>query len=73
MLRVVQNLLRRPPLHNLTFIHHSHIVGNLGYHPKVMRDENNTYIMPLLQRPQQLQNSLLHRNIQRRGRLVGDK
>ena len=70
--RMVQYLLRTAAFHNLTVIHHRHIVGYLRYHTKVVSDENHRYTPLPLQLAQQLQYGLLHRHIQRGCRLVGN-
>ena len=53
-------------------VHHRYVVGNLRYPAQVVGDENDRYAVLLLQLAQQFEDSLLHRHVERCGRLVGD-
>ncbi|CFM93886.1 Uncharacterised protein [Bordetella pertussis] len=63
----------RPLLHLVATIHHQHAVGHFGDHAHVVGDEHDAHAHFLLQLADQLQDLRLDRDIQRRGRLVGDQ
>ena len=60
-------------LHDAPGVHHGHLVGHLGHHAKVVRDQQHRRAAVLLQALHQLQNLGLDGDIQRRGGFVGNQ
>ena len=52
---------------------HAYIVGILGHHAKVMRDEHNAHLFGFLQLTQQIEDLSLNRYIQCGRRLIGNQ
>ena len=69
---MVEYLLGGALFDNLAFVHHGHVVGYLGDDAEVVGDEDDADMVPLLERPQQLEDGLLHGDIECGGRLVGN-
>ena len=73
MLRVRQNVLRRPGFHDPPRVHHVDPVRHVRDEPEVVRDQQDRHAELLLERPEQLHDLRLDRHIQRGRRLVGDQ
>jgi len=54
-------------------VHHQHLVGNLGHHAHVVRDEQHRTALLALQLGDQAQDFLLRGHIQRGGRLIANQ
>ena len=72
VVRLVENLIQRAALHNLSGVHDVHALAQLGNHAQVVRDHDDGGVLLVGDVPQQIQNLRLHRHVQRGGRLVGD-
>ena len=59
--------------HDLPGIHHDHPVGAFGHDAHVVRDEEHRHAELLLEIVQERQDLRLHRDVQGRGRLIGDQ
>ncbi len=70
---MVQDLARLAELDDLALLHDRDPVRNLGHDPKIVRDEQNTGVVRFLKLLDQLQDLRLCRDVQGRGRLVGDE
>ena len=68
--RVVEDLLGRPLLDDLAALHDDDVVGHGAHHREVVADEEIGELVRALQVAQQLDDLLLHRAVERRGRLV---
>ena len=71
--RTDEEIRRRPVLNDLTGVHHRHVIGDIGDHAEVVRDEDHRHVFLALQPVQQLDDLRLCRDIERRGGLVGDQ
>ena len=60
-------------LHRPAGVHHEHVVGDLGDHSEVVRDQDDRRAELALQRAQQLEDLRLHGDVERGRRLVGDQ
>ena len=54
-------------------VHHRHLVGHLGDHAEIVRDQDDRHAGLLLQVAQQVEDLRLHGDVERGGRLVGDQ
>ena len=72
MARIGQHLGRGPGLHGLPGVHHGDGIAELGDDAEVVRHEQHGDAEFLGERFQELQDLQLRRDIERRGRLVGD-
>ena len=70
---VVEYLQGWPLLNDMAAVHHHDIVGNLGDDAQVVGNEDDAGAAFLLQRPQQLEDGLLHGDIESRGWLIGNE
>jgi hypothetical protein len=61
----------RPP--HLAMPHHHHLIGNLRHQPQIVGNKQHRHGMPLLQPRDQFHDLLLYRDVQRRGRLIGNQ
>lgn len=73
MLRSAQHLLDAAVLDRPPAVHHEHVVGHLADHAQVVRDHDDRRVELGLEVGQQVQDLRLHRDVQRRRRLVGDQ
>ena len=73
VLRRVEDLLHTAGLHHDAVLHHHDAVGEVGHDTHVVRDQDDRRIQPLVQVPQQIEDLGLHRDVERRGRFVGDE
>ena len=73
MRRMVEQLQHRRLLHGAAGIHHDHALAGLRHHAEVVGDQQDRRADPLLQLQHQPQDLRLDRNVERRGRLVGDQ
>ncbi len=73
MLRRMEKALYRPLLHLAATQHYDDIVGHLGDHAHVVRDEDDRGAQVLLQFADRIQDLRLDGHIQRRRRLVGNQ
>jgi hypothetical protein len=73
VLGAAQHLVTRAQFHQVAQTQHGHAVGNLGYHAKVVRDEQHARAVALLQIEHQLQDLRLRGDVQRRGGFVSDE
>src|SRR5690606_30657009 len=72
MLRCTQHLLRLAAFHEASVLHHADVVGNVRHDAEVVADEDHTDVMARLEFLQQAQYLGLDRDVECRGRLVGD-
>ena len=70
MLRVCEQLSRRPCLHNLSGAHHCH---SAGHHRQIVGDEEHGQPILTLQIFEQFQHLRLHGHIESGSRFVGDQ
>ena len=68
---IVEDLLRRANLHDLSGVHHRHPIGHPCHHPQVMGDEHGSCVQLPLDVSERIQNLRLNGHVQRGGRLVG--
>ena len=73
MLRCVQDLVRRAHLDEQAMLHHGDPISDVGDHAEIMGDEQHAGVVARLKLLDQLQDLRLCRDIERRGRLVGDQ
>ena len=73
MARIAEQLAHRRLLDDPSGVHHRDAVGHLGDDAEVVRDEEQREAEPLLQIAQQVEDLRLDRDVERRGRLVGDQ
>ena len=71
-LRREQHPLGRPLLDDLPRLHDDHAVAQQPHHVEVVRDEQIAHAERLLEVLQQVEHHRLHRDVERRGRLVED-
>ena len=71
--RLLEHLVARAELDQLAQAQHRDAVRDLRHHAEIVRDEEHAGAVFLLQFEDQLQDLRLRRDIQRRGRLVGDQ
>jgi hypothetical protein len=71
--RAVEYRLDRPVFHRAPGIHHHDLVAGLGHHAHVMGDQHQRQIALFDQIVEQADDLRLHRDIQRRGRLIRDQ
>ena len=67
-----QHAIHRPLLDNAPEIHHSDPVGHVPHQRQVMRDQDQRDPARRLQIRQQIDDRRLHRDIERRHRLIGN-
>ena len=73
MQRVGEQALHRRLFDHLAGIHHHHALRHFGDHAKVVCDQQQRHPQFGLQLTQQLQDLRLYRDVERRGRLVGNQ
>ncbi len=73
MARRLEHFGYRTRLDFLPRIHHDDALCGLGHQRQVVRDEDQRHVALALQPRQQCQHLRLHRDVERRGRLVGDQ
>jgi hypothetical protein len=71
-LRIAKHLLGRAFLDDRAGLHHDHPVAEQPHHVEIVRDEEIAHAEPPLQLLQQVQHHRLHRDVERRRRLVQD-
>ena len=71
-LRREQHPLGRPLLHDLARLHDDHAVAQQPHDVEIVRDEQIAHPERLLEVLQQIEHDRLHRDVERRGRLVED-
>ena len=71
-LRRVHDPLSRPLLNNAAGAHHNDAVAEKPHHIEIMRDEQITHPERLFEILQQIEHNGLHRDVERRRRLVED-
>jgi hypothetical protein len=72
MARLGVDLARRAPLHDAAEIHHHHFVAEIFDDTEIVGDEQHGQAEALLELAQEVEHLRLHRNVERRHRLVGD-
>ena len=70
---IVEDLLRRAQLHDLSGVQHRHTVGHIGHDAQVMGDEDDGVFELLLQVLDELEDLRLDGHVQGRGGLVADE
>ena len=73
VVRVVEDVLVGALLRRLGRVHHEHLVGRLGHHAQVVRDQDDRASEVALQVVHQLQDLGLRGHVERRRGLVGDQ
>ncbi len=73
MLRLGDHRLCRPGLHQPPQVHHRQHVADVAHGRQVVRDEEDRDAELCAQVPHQVQDGALHRDVERRGDLVGDQ
>jgi hypothetical protein len=73
MSRAVEELLRRPGLHEHAGVHHVHPLANPGDDAEVVRDHDQRRIPLDDELAEQREDLRLDRHVERRRRLVGDE
>mmetsp|Transcript_28695 Transcript_28695/g.54208 ORF Transcript_28695/g.54208 Transcript_28695/m.54208 type:complete len:278 (+) Transcript_28695:119-952(+) len=73
VLRVAKDQLGGATFHHPTPVHHNHVIGHIGDHAKVMRDQNHRHAVFGLQVFDQAQHLRLRGHVQRRCRLIRDQ
>ncbi len=73
MLRAAEDVVDGARLHDLAMVDHNHLVGHVRHHAEVVRDEEDGHAEVPLQLLHELQDLGLDGDVERRGRLVGDK
>jgi hypothetical protein len=68
-----EDLRDRAGFHNAPGIHHRDAVSLAGHHAEVMRDEHHPHPLRRAQIAEQVEDLRLHRDIERRGRLIRDQ
>ena len=66
MLRMEENVLRSPGLHNLPALHDDHTLAKAVHHMQVMADKQNRHPCFPVQLPEQVENPCLDRHVQGR-------
>ena len=69
--RILQHRFDRPLLDDLPGVHHEHLVGDVASTREIVRDVEEGEITLLLQRQHQVQDPDPDRDVEHRGRLVG--
>ena len=69
----LQHAIDRAGLDDLAQVHHQHAVGDMAHHREVVRDEQHGEPERLLQLGEQVEHLRLHRDVERRHRLVADQ
>ena len=69
----IEYLVDAPLLDAFPVAHHDHAVGMTAHQIEVMADQDHRHALVAAQAIQQLEYLLLHGDIQRRGRLIGDQ
>src|SRR3984885_4897584 len=72
VMRSGQNFGRGALLYHLAHVEHGYAVADFRHHAEVVGNEQHAGAVPFLQRADQAENLLLHRHVERGGRLVGD-
>ena len=73
MQRFAEDALLGSVLDGEAEIHHQHVVRDVLHHREIVRDEQIGKAELLLEVEQQIEHLRLHRNVQRRYRLIGDQ
>jgi hypothetical protein len=73
MRRLAEDVLDGPLLRDLAGVHDDHVVAHLGDHAEVVRDEHDRHAELPLERQHEVEDLRLDRDVERRGRLVGDE
>jgi hypothetical protein len=73
MLRAGEELGHAGALDDASRVHHRDVLGHLGDHAQVVRDEDDRRTCFLAQLAHQLEDLRLDRDVERRGGLVGDE
>ncbi len=73
MLRRLEQILHGAGFHDLAVIHDDDLVGDVGDHAQVVRDQQQRHLQFLLQIDHQFQDLRLDGDIQRGGRFIGDQ
>jgi hypothetical protein len=73
MARALEHAEHRTLLDHPAGIHHGHLVGDLGHHAEIVRDEQDAHADLVLQAAQEIENLSLDGDVERRGRLVSDE
>ena len=73
VLRVRDDVVGRPDLHDAPQVHHREHVAHVADGRQVVRDEHHRVPEPLLQVAHQVEHGALHRDVERRGDLVRDE
>ena len=68
-----EDRLDRAGFHDLAVIDDHDLVGDIGHHAEIVRDQQHRHVELGLQVAQQLQDLRLDRHVERRRRLVGDQ
>ena len=66
-------LLNRRDLHNFARVHHRHRIGEVFHHVEIMGNEQHGEIEFALKLAKKIEHLRLHRNVERRNRLIGDE
>ena len=72
-LHVREQRPRRCLLDDLAGVHHGDLVGAAGHHAEVVRDEQHRHVAVPLLLGEQVEDLGLHRDVERRGGLVGEQ
>jgi hypothetical protein len=73
MLRPAQKRGAAAALHDPAAVQHDHVIGHVGDHAEIVGDEQDRHAEFALELAHQLQDLRLDRDVERRGRLVGDQ
>ena len=73
MRRMVIHIVDLAIFHDLAGVHHDDPVAHFGDHAEVVRDEDQAHAGVLLKLVQKLHDLCLHRDVERRRRLVGNQ
>ena len=69
----VKSARGRRALDDAAGVHHRDLVGAAGDDAEIVRDQDHRHVAALLLARQQVEDLRLHRDVERRGRLVGDQ
>ena len=70
---IVENIINRPLLHNLSSIHNGYLVADFCYNTQIVSDKDNAHVGLFLQGLHQFQNLSLNGYVQGSGGLVGNQ
>ena len=73
LLRIAEDVADRARLHDAAAIHHHDLGGHVRHDAKVVRDQEHRHAELALKVADELQNLRLDRDVERRGRLIGDQ